>query len=59
MSVGFSFLLDGPFSMMRWSQFSSRSQMTIVERAVVLAEGTIIGVHDLPLDSDVHSSTAS
>ena len=45
--------------MKRWSQFSSRSQMTIFERAVVLAEATIIGVHDLRLDSDVHSSTAS
>ena len=36
-----------------------RALENAVERAVVLAEGTVIGVDDLPLDGDVHSSTAS
>ena len=36
-----------------------RALENAVERAVVLAEGNVIGVGDLPLDDDVHSSTVS
>jgi two-component system response regulator HydG len=36
-----------------------RALENAIERAVVLAEGTVIGVDDLPLEADVRSSSSS
>ncbi len=36
-----------------------RALENAIERAVVLAEGTVIGLDDLPLEKDVHGTTSS